>query len=68
MALSGDDRLPESIQEFRISGRANHILDAKIDNLERARMQKGKIYRDYTKDTKIIQNVQGDLDYYSWRK
>ena len=30
MALSGDDRLLESMQEFRISGRADHILGKRM--------------------------------------
>ena len=30
MALFGDDRLPESMQEFRIYGGADHIIAAKM--------------------------------------
>ena len=34
MALSGDDRLLESMQEFRIYGRVDHILDAMTTSSE----------------------------------
>ena len=40
MALSGDDRLLESMQEFRIFGREDHIHDFQNDNFFREHRDK----------------------------
>ena len=42
MALSRDDRLLESIQEFKIFGGADHMLDRKIKRLRENKIEQTK--------------------------
>ena len=43
MALSGDDRLLESMQEFRIYGREDHMLDTTMKTYSKSIEQISKI-------------------------
>ena len=64
VALSRYDRLPETMQEFRIYGRADHILDTiiktSLESTEKKQKKQGtRLYRDIYRDLQNKQNVQG---------